>query len=363
VIRVAIDARRMQDDPPSGTGRWVANLIPYLRQQFDLVLLTDRRRSTPQIEGVTCAPVAGIGPLPEPFWLHVGASRWLRHFDGVFHGTYNALPLGYRGPSVLTVHDLSWEHEPADFARGKRLAFSVQARWSIPRATVVQTVSEFSRQAIATTYGVDPERIVLASPAVDPIFMPARADHLEGLRRRLNLSGSYVLALGGSPRRQLDVAIRAWQRLGPGAPTLVVAGAEAPPTQPGLVYAGHLSDADWSALLAGAEVFCYPTRYEGFGMPALEAAASGTPVVCARIGPLPEVLADVAEWCERPDVEQIAAGLDRLLHDDARRSELAARGVARADSAHSWQRSADSLAQAYRTAAADARPGRSSGAR
>jgi glycosyltransferase involved in cell wall biosynthesis len=228
---------------------------------------------------------------------------------------------------------------------------------------VVQTVSDFSRQAIAATYGLDPERIVLAPPAVDPVFHPTRALGLDAVRTRLGLYGPYVVALGGTPRRQLDVAVKAWQRLGPGAPALVVAGAQAPPALPGLVYAGRLSDADWSTVLAGALAFCYPTRYEGFGMPALEAAASGTPVVCARIGPLPEVLGDAAQWCERPDVEQIAAGLERLLHDDTRRRELAARGVARADSAHSWERSARSLAEAYRTAAADPRRRPSSGTR
>jgi glycosyltransferase involved in cell wall biosynthesis len=363
MIRVAIDARRMQDDPPSGTGRWMANLIPHLRAEFELVLLTDRRRPSPGIEGVEEVRLGPRRSLPEPFWLHASAARWLRPFDGVFHGTYNALPFSYRGPSVLTLHDLSWADEAADFARGKRLAFSVQARWSAPRATVVQTVSDFSRAAIARAYGLDPDRIVLAPPAVDPIFSPTRALDLDPLRTRLGIFGPYLVALGGTPRRQLDVAVGAWQRLGPGAPTLVVVGTETPPRVPGLVDAGRLSDADWSSLLAGAAAFCYPTRYEGFGMPALEAAASGTPVVCARIGPLDEVLGDAAEWCARPDIEQIAAGLDHLLHDEARRGELVARALARAESAHSWERSAASLAQAYRSAATGPRRRRSASTR
>jgi alpha-1,3-rhamnosyl/mannosyltransferase len=351
MIRVAVDARRMQDAPPTGGGRWIANLLPYLRDQFEIVLLTDRRRPTPLIEGVQQVRLGLQAPLPEPFWLHLGAARWLRHFGGVFHGTYNALPLGYRGPSVLTLHDLSWEHDPSDFAWGKRRAFALQARWSIPRATVVQTISDFSRQAIAATYGLDAERIVLAPPAVDPIFHPDRSLGLEAVRMRLGISGSYVVALGGTPRRQLGVAIRAWQRLGPGAPTLVVVGAEAPPALPGLVHVGRLSDEDWSTVLAGALAFCYPTRYEGFGMPALEAAASGTPVVCARIGPLPEVLGDAAQWCDTASVNDIAVGLADLLGNQARLDSLGQAGLARAAQGPSWAHSAAALGRAYVLAA------------
>jgi alpha-1,3-rhamnosyl/mannosyltransferase len=222
---------------------------------------------------------------------------------------------------------------------------------------VIATISEFSRQAIIDTYRVPAERVVLAPPAVDPVFHPGQGAS-PTLRARLGLGpeSPYVVALGGTTRRALPVAIEAWRRLGADRPTLVVVGSSQGPTrhnrssEPGLVYAGVLPDPEWASLLAGATAFCYPTRYEGFGMPALEAAASGTPVVCTRIGPLPEVLGEAAEWCASGSVDDIAAGLARLLGDEALRATRRADGLARAAAAPSWASSAEVLAGAYRRA-------------
>jgi glycosyltransferase involved in cell wall biosynthesis len=151
----------------------------------------------------------------------------------------------------------------------------------------------------------------------------------------------------------LDVALGAWRRAESGGVpiSLVVVGSEKLPTEIGLFQAGSLTDDEWAALLAGAEAFCYPTRYEGFGMPALESAASGTPVVCARVGPLPEVLGQAAEWCASPTVTEVAAGLSRVLGDDARRSALRIAGLARAADAPTWADSAEAVLSAYRMAA------------
>ncbi|MHB1535668.1 MAG: glycosyltransferase, partial [Acidimicrobiales bacterium] len=137
-----------------------------------------------------------------------------------------------------------------------------------------------------------------------------------------------------------------------GAPSLVVVGREpAARRADGVVDVGRVPDDAWSALLAGASAFCYPTRFEGFGMPALEAAASGVPVVCARVGPLPEVLGDAAEWCPSPNATDIAAGLERVLCDRDRRDWLRHAGIRQAQNAPTWSASADIVAAAYRQAA------------
>jgi alpha-1,3-rhamnosyl/mannosyltransferase len=119
----------------------------------------------------------------------------------------------------------------------------------------------------------------------------------------------------------------------------------------GVVHVGRLDDDTWAAILAGATAFCYPTRYEGFGMPALEAAASGVPVVCGRIGPLPEILGDAAEWCASTEPTDIAEGLRRVLVDEGRRQALRSAGLARAATAPTWGDSATVLLDAYRKAA------------
>jgi alpha-1,3-rhamnosyl/mannosyltransferase len=277
---------------------------------------------------------------------------WLRGFDGVFHGTFNALPALTRVPSVVTIHDLSFEHHPEDFHHGRRWSYLVQARRAARIAAVVTTLSTFMRDVIVDAYQLDPARVFVTPPAVDPVFAPQRAEKVMPILARLGVAPPYLVALGGAPRRGLAVAVEAWRRWRAqgGQHQLVVIGREVPPDgcdDAGIVHAGAVRDETWAALLAGADAFCYPTRYEGFGMPALEAIASGTPVVCAAVGPLPEVLGDAAEWCDAVTVDAVAAGLARLLGDECRRRRLAARGLLRADATPTWAQSASTLLEAY----------------
>ncbi|HWE67144.1 MAG TPA: glycosyltransferase family 1 protein [Acidimicrobiales bacterium] len=363
-MRVALDARRLQDRPYTGVGRIIAHLLPHLAREVEIVLLTDGRRESPaggESSGIDFSQFEEVrlsvpGRLPEPFWLQGPVARWLRGFNGIFHGTYNAVPLAYRGTSVVSIYDLTWQHHPEDFGSATRLSFMTQARWSAHHSGAIITCSEYSRQDIVDTYQVAAERVFNVPPAVDPAFSPDRVAGAPAVLSRVGLRGPYVVAMGGAKRRGLEVAVEAWRRLPPGTdrPSLVVLGAEVPPAEPGLVHAGRLSDDDWSAVLAGALAFCYPTRFEGYGMPALEAAASGVPVVCARIGPLPEVLGEAAEWCASPGADDIAVGLARVVADPARREQLRVAGLARAAAAPTWEQSAKVALEAYAMAAGSA---------
>jgi glycosyltransferase involved in cell wall biosynthesis len=351
---VAMDARRLQDRPYTGVGRILAGLLPLLAEQVELVLLTDARRPSPPESGeFKVVPLVIPKGLKEMFWLQVPVARWLRGFDGVFHGTYNGVPIVSRTPSVVSIYDLTWEHHPEDISQVRRLALIAQARAAVRRSAAVVTCSEFTREDLVSTYGVPADRVFNVPPSVDGLFSPSRADDAPPILKRLGVTGPYVAAIGGAKRRGLEVAVAAWRRLpaGPDRPSLVVVGSEAPPPEPGLVHAGRLSDDEWSAVLAGAMAFCYPTRYEGFGMPALEAAVSGVPVVCARIGPLPEVLGDAAEWCASPGVDDIGDGLTHVVADAGLRETLRTAGMAQAAKSPTWEHSAATLLRAYELAA------------
>ena len=353
MISVAIDARRLQDEPRFGVGRGLANLLGDIARTVDVTLLADQRRPLPKVSDCKVVALPGFGPLPEPAWLQVSVPRWLRGRDCLFHGTYNAIPFAGSNPSVVTIHDLSWEHHPEDLGY-KRWVIARQARFSAHRARFVITVSEFVRQSILETYGLDEESVVVAPNAVDPIFSPAQARLAPAALAKWGVNGPYVVALAGALRRGAEVAVDAWRSATSGLtrrPQLLMVGDQSPPAEPGVVHVGRLNDRDWAAVLAGAETFCYPTRYEGFGMPALEAVASGTPVVCASIGPLPEILGDAAEWCRTPNTPDIADGLRRLLEDDIRRAALRERGLAVAASSPKWSDSAAVVLDAYKRAA------------
>lgn len=357
---VAIDARRLQEQPLAGVGRWLANLLPHLAAHAEIVLLTDAGRAPVGLR------VAGVGlvaeaPLwlparaPEAVWIQVSVPRWLRRFSGVFHGTFNQLPAAWRGPAVVTFHDLATRHHPEDFTGSpvKRLFWNAQFRQAARQAAVIQTDSEFIRHAVLSTYAVDPRNVVVAAPAVDPVFRPDRRAAGRRLASSLGVTGSYVVAVGGARRRGLAVAVAAWAEARRQGATddLVVVGNEAPPARPGLVAAGRLPDEAWADLLAGATALCYPTRYEGFGLPALEAAASGVPVVCAPVGPLPEVLGDAAEWCADTTPAAMAAGLARVLGDPAHQEHLRAAGLARVSAAPTWSDAAQVLLDVYQRVA------------
>jgi alpha-1,3-rhamnosyl/mannosyltransferase len=287
-------------------------------------------------------------------WLELAVAPWLRRFDGVFHGTFNSLPLTSRGPSVLTLHDLAPQVHAEDFRPLTRAAWRVSARGSIRRAGVITTVSEFIRGQIAAHFRIEQSRIAVAPDAVDGRFRPERAAQADELARRLDIEPPYVVAIGGAPRRGLAVALEAWRLANPrlDSPiTLVVTRQPGLAPEPGLVSLTSLNDEGWATLLAGARALCYPTRYEGFGLPALEAAASGTPVVCARVASLPEVLGDAGCWAEAPSAPAVAEALVRVLTDPAWHQERREAGLERARQAPSWRDSAAVLLEAYRRAA------------
>jgi glycosyltransferase involved in cell wall biosynthesis len=219
-------------------------------------------------------------------------------------------------------------------------------------ASCIIAPSEHVKNELIQHFQVTGDRVLVTPWGVEPRFSPDAAGDATALRARLGAVGPYVLAMGGARRRGLEVSLDAHRRAQAAGvdSTLVVVGREEPPSGPGVVHAGVVDDREWAGLLAGATAFCYPTRYEGFGVPALESIASGTPVVCARVCSLPEILGDAAEWCESPAPGPIADGLCRLLGDADRVAALRAAGLDRAAEHPTWQQAAATTVEAYRAA-------------
>jgi alpha-1,3-rhamnosyl/mannosyltransferase len=348
VIHLALDARSVQEQPMGGVGRVTAQVLPHLVDRLDIELLTAVER-----------PPINMGlpehSLPTPWpgvaseWLQWSASRWLRSFDGIFHCPWYALPFRQSVPMVVTLHDISFEHYPEWFGARYLWPYRVQARWAARTARVVVTVANTVADDLMRTYGVPAERIIVAPNAPDAIFSPNH--DATAVLRRLGVEGDYLVAIGGAARRNLDVAIEAWRAVRETYPIdLVVVGANDLPHEQGIV-GGRLDDADWAAVLANARALVYPTLYEGFGLPAIEAAASGTPVVCARVGALPEVLEDAAVWCAAPTAVAVTAGLLELLESPAYADDVRAAGLRRAAEHPTWADSADAYYEAYQRAA------------
>lgn len=264
----------------------------------------------------------------------------LAHFNYV-------VPPGYRARSVVTVHDLSFEHMPWLMRRRDRLFFRTFVPRSARRADRVLAVSERTKHDLAERYGIAEEKIVVTPNGVDPIFKPNGASPDRP---------PYALFVGGiQPRKDPVSAIEALARVD-GELSLVLVGAEKRGgdevrdavrrlrLEQRVEITGHVDHEKLADLYRGAACLVFPSRYEGFGLPVLEAMASGTPVVASVAGAVPEVAGDAAILVEPGDPDAIAAGIERAL---AERDRLVTAGLARA-AKFSWAETARRTLAVYR---------------
>lgn len=341
-MRVAIDARNLQDRPIGGIGRVLQNVLPRLAPSFELSMLYDPRRGPSPADGVVLR-----SPVPTATaWLQDAVPRSLKGFDGIFHCPFYALPYRQPVPMVVGLWDLTFESHPHWFPAAKRVAFRTQARHAARTARRVLVGSQTVKAEVIARYGVDQERIVVAPLAADPRFAPRADDSSPAF------GPNYIVAFGGASRRRPDLAVAAWLRAGgPSLCSLVVIGDPGVVATPGAVVAAAMSDDTLAATLGGASALLYPTEYEGFGLPAVEAQASGAPVICAPVGALPEVLGDAAVWVPDATVEGFAAALAGILSDRERHQRVVTDGLAWARSRPGWSVAASAFERAFREAA------------
>ncbi len=309
------------------------------------------------LRALTLRPFPNVPSAVRVPWLY---PRLLR-VDGarLLHVQYVAPP---RAPCavVVTVHDVSYKHFPEFFSPRVRLITGLLVGPSIRRAARVLTLSECSRQDILRFYGVPPERVVV-TPAAGPQYWPQSAAEIGRVRAAYDLPERYVLAVGNvQPRKNLPRLITAFHTIAAEVPDvqLVLVGrsawrgseVEATVERLGLAgrvrFTGYVPDADLPALYSGAACFCYPSLYEGFGLPPLEAMACGTPTITSNVSSLPEVVGDAALLVDPTSVPDLTAALRRLLTDPAAQATYRARGLVQADR-FSWDRTARETRAVY----------------
>lgn len=284
--------------------------------------------------------------------------EWLVDCD-VFHATNFIAPPSRKVPVVVTVHDIGFVHHPADVSPGVRRMARLLPQ-ILSRAAAVVTVSEFTRSELLDWQPHLADRIT-----VIPNGSHHRTRSLNGKQAK-TMGAPYALMLGTlEPRKNLPLALDALsvlRRRGVDL-RLVLAGgrsslidlpamlAERGLGPPEVVCTGYIDDSRVASLLAGAQMLVFPSLYEGFGMPLLEAMQAGVPVVAARAGASPETVGDAGLLVEPGDVEGFADAMAQLVFDDELRATLIKAGKAR-EAEFTWERAGAACLRLYRQVAA-----------
>ena len=371
-MRVTIDARPAVSAGMTGVGVYTRELILRLPSvdpatKYEAWYLNARRalrpwrwsrRSLPRVPNLTERWTAFPAQTFERLSLRYELPRleWFTDFDVVFAPNFVPPPTRSRN-LVLTIHDLAFRRFPETAPLATRRWLQRLDR-ALKQAAEVIVPSEATRHDLLELYPVDADRVTVIHHGVDrDRIKPAPQEEVDRLRKRYDIRGPYVLFLGGlEPRKNLPRLVRAFARADAQV-SLVIAGASvawnpegrsaleaalesiAPEARGRVVLTGYLDTSSKAALLTGAEALVFPTLYEGFGFPLLEAMACGTPVLTSNISSLPEVVGNAALLVDPLDEEASANGIGRLVTDAAFRRRLIEAGGRRVER-FSWDESA-----------------------
>lgn len=304
----------------------------------------------------TCSPWRRI------LWEQTRLAGETRRLD-LLHGCAFAAPLAAGCPTIVTVHDLSFVRYPEAFRLPNRLYLSLFTVLSTRRAARVIAVSESTRRDVVAFCGVPDERVMVVPNGVSEAFCPADPTAVTEFRRRRGLPERFMLFLGTlEPRKNLVrllEAYAAWRRTSRDPVVLVIAGGKGWFYETIFAHVAKLDLGD-AVLFPGfvpadelpwwyraAELFVYPSRFEGFGLPVLEAMACGTPTITSRASSLPEIAGDAALLVDPEDTGELADAIARIMSEPTLADELRSAGLRQAGH-FTWARAAESTAGIYR---------------
>ncbi len=305
-----------------------------------------------------------INPRVRIPWEQGVAPIILRGAADLYHGCLNVAPLFSPIPTVITIHDLAFMRFPQTFRSYNRIYLDLATRLSARRASRILAVSEHTKREVVGLLGVPAERVVVTPNAARQHFRPAPPAAIAQFRARHGLPERFVLYVGTlEPRKNLTTLLDAFalvSRSLPDVPLLIGGGKgwmyepifarlEQLQLRERVKVIGYIPEEELPLWYAAATVFVFPSIYEGFGMPPLEAMACGTPVVTSNTSSLPEVVGDAGIMVSPRDTAALADAIRRLLTDADLHASLRRRGLERANR-FSWADTAAATLAAYQAA-------------
>lgn len=365
-MRIGIYAPNMATPAPSGVERYICELLGALAERatsHEFAVITDRA-DLPLPPGGRRVPLPSMGRWSRLRFDHCGLARLAREEKlDVLHCTKSFVPSGLSCGSVASIYDVIFLKRPECYPMGWRLYWGRALRASVKRATAVLAMSGSTARDVESLLPEARGKTYSVRTGVNPGAFVVGPEEADRIRRRLEVQSPYLLYVGNITRRKnLPVLLDAYASLREELQAgLVLAGAlefgggeiqeRLRRGAPGVRYLGRISDLELAALYRGALAFVYPSLDEGFGLPVLEAMASGVPVITTTGGALPEAVGDAGILVPPDSGPELAQAIRRLSGDAGLRAALVAKGLSRARE-HSWARTAQETMEVYEKAAA-----------
>src|SRR5262245_21101961 len=366
-MRIAFDGTTLRP-ARTGVGYYTEHLLHHLVKagaDDEIIVVSNRPVDTTSPLPPSVRVVASPSRVPRLVWMQLIAPRLLRRLRvDVAHFTNGMVPLAISVPTVVTIHDMSLTMFPKYHPPRRVLLNRPLVDMAARRADAIITVSESAKRDIVRLYGSQAERIHVVHEAAAPSFRRVHdASLLNRVRQRYELADRFILYVGTiEPRKNLPKLIEGFARKrknGELPHQLVCAGPygwlsrdiedliDRLDIEDAVRFTGYVPFDDLAALYTLAEMFVFPSLYEGFGLPVIEAMACGTPVVTGHVAALAEVGGGAVEQVARLDAESLGQAMLRLADDPERRDRLATLGLQRAQM-FSWERAARETLKVYR---------------
>ncbi|MBN2167831.1 MAG: glycosyltransferase family 4 protein [Actinobacteria bacterium] len=365
-MRIGVEGRTLQGNR-YGVARYLTNMLNHLQEidpENEYILYTSRPIDRSGLPDKII--VKTIRMKPGILWRHLRLPlAMLRDRVDLHYSPSYFVPMLKLCPTIASVYDITFKVHPEWFAGDKRFRFDEIFWWRVKKAERIVTCSLHSKNDITKILEVKPSRVKVIYPAADDVFGPVDDKKLiTGIKQKYGVEGKFLFTAGAiHTRRNLKRLIEALAlaRESTGLDLkLLILGEEAPFTPPVdiegtakkhgvedcIVRAEYVPEQDLLLLYNACDLFVYPSLYEGFGLPVIEAMSCGTPVACSSITSIPEVAGDAAIYFDPANVQEMADAVSRGLNDDTLRKNCRQKGMERA-SRFSWRNSASELFELF----------------
>ncbi len=367
IVLNALLLARTQSFRRAGIHKYIYNtlhFLPLVQQdwQYSAVVIPGVDDVPDNVHPIIASPQAA-SPMSRILWEQTRLPGQLRQLKPtIFHSMAYSLPVLSKIPSIVTIYDLSFFREPERLTTPRRIYLQNMVRYAVRHADRILAISEAGKRELTAVLRVSPKRISVAYPGVDPQCKPAPEDEIARFKAQSEVPERFILHVGTiEPRKNLPVLVRAYADLSNDirdAVKLVLIGGKGWQTEPlfalieklgleaNIVFPGYVPDEDLPLWYGTADLFAYPSVYEGFGIPIVEAMACGTPIIASNTSSLPEAAGPHSILLPPDDAAAWGQAITKLLEDSAQRQQIAQEGL-RYVKKFTWQNTAASTVDTY----------------